>query len=912
MTFVEHQGPMREQSIPERFEEMVARFPDRLAIKCAGRSFSYEELDRASNRIARSLLTVENVGCGSVALLFDHGVNVIVAMMGALKAGKQVCILDSRAPEVRMKFIIDDCRISAILTDTEWCDLAQKVFCNYRNVLNIDEIDQTISPAKLGLPIAPSHTAFIAYTSGSTGQPRGVFRTHQERVARAISSGRSRNLCGDDRLSLLHSVAFGSGGADLFMALLNGVAILPFDIAAEGIPHLMKWLKDERITVFHSPPAVFRELKNVEISPDHFTHLRLIRLSGAPITERDFELYKRKFARDTLLEVGMGSTEIEAISNAVVNHDFLFPKQGSPIGYAREDRELLILDDEGQEVATGGIGEIAVRSREFSEDFRRQRDLPEGKFRRDPKDTNALVYLTGDMGTQSIDGFVIHLGRKDYMVKIRGYRVELGEIESAIASHPDVKDVGVVAWDRDPGEKYLVAYVMARQHLALSVSDLNEFLKKKLPDYMIPSAFLFLDSLPLTNGKLDRLALPKPDDTRPELSTPRVAPRDEVEDRLVQLWQKVLNVRPVGINDNFFDLGGHSLSGSRLVSLIHKEFKFDLPVSEFFAAPTIAQLAQRIEGAGKENPGPGKKAWTYLCELQRGEGRKPVFIFPGGGGGEPEFFVYGFLARHVGTEYPFYGLRARGADGILQPHTSVAQMADAYVEEIRAIQPEGPYFLVGECAGGVNAYEAARQLSAQGQEIAMLVLLDVERPRLTKYFRFRAGRCLKAMNKFWIRRRWRENYYLARIPFHLKQLRSLGLNHYPEYFLGRFSNAIKPTERQANCVDSPDQRAAIVLQTGASGQALQHTRWVRENYRRTVRRFHPKLYAGHIEIIVSEKLNRHDPTLGWKKLALEGLSIHPVNGDHRSYIREHVAVAGLKLRECLERAEKERGTIDNE
>jgi aspartate racemase len=233
-------------------------------------------------------------------------------------------------------------------------------------------------------------------------------------------------------------------------------------------------------------------------------------------------------------------------------------------------------------------------------------------------------------------------------------------------------------------------------------------------------------------------------------------------------------------------------------------------------------------------------------------------------------------------------------------------MADAYVEEIRAIQPEGPYFLVGECAGGVTAYEAARQLSAQGQEVAMLVLMDVERPRLTKYLRSRAGRYLKAVTKFWTRRRWRENYYFARIPFHLKLLRSLELNYYPEYFLGRLSHAIKPTERQPNLVDSSDQRASIVLQAGASGQALQHIRWVRENYRRTVRRFHPKPYAGQIEIIVSEKLNRRDPTLGWKKLSLEGLRIHPVNGDHWSYIREHVAVAGLKLRECLERAEKER------
>jgi thioesterase domain-containing protein len=317
-------------------------------------------------------------------------------------------------------------------------------------------------------------------------------------------------------------------------------------------------------------------------------------------------------------------------------------------------------------------------------------------------------------------------------------------------------------------------------------------------------------------------------------------------------------------------------------------------------------LAERIEAESNTKFSSGKKAWTYLCELQRGKDRKPVFVFPGGGGGEPEFFVYGFLARHVGAEYPFYGLRVRGADGVLKPHGSVAQMADAYVEEIRAIQPEGPYFLVGECAGGVTAYEAARQLLAQGQEVAMLVLMDVERPTLTKYLRFRAGRWLEPVNEIlddtvwsW----WRENYYLTRLPHHLRQLRSLALSEYPSYVAGRITGTLKPPEKKRRPIDSRRERAEIVLYTTASGDALRHIEWVRENYRRTVRRFHPKPYNGHIEIIVSEKLSRRDPTLGWKNLALKGLGIHPVPGDHWTYIRGHVAVAGPTLRECLEKAE---------
>jgi thioesterase domain-containing protein len=297
----------------------------------------------------------------------------------------------------------------------------------------------------------------------------------------------------------------------------------------------------------------------------------------------------------------------------------------------------------------------------------------------------------------------------------------------------------------------------------------------------------------------------------------------------------------------------------------------------------------------------GKKAWSYLCELQRGKDRNPVFVFPGGGGGEPEFFVYGFLARHVGTEYPIYGLRARGADGTLQPHTSVAQMADAYVDEIRTRQPKGPYFLVGECAGGVNAYETARQLIAQGQTVAILVLMDVERPRLTKYLHYRASKWMDPVIELphVAIRRFHESYYLARAPLHIRRLRLLRLRDYPGYILDRI-----PTGRNSTAAASRRDQATAVLQVNVSGQALKHIEWVRENYRRVVRRFHPKPYEGDVAIIISETLYQNDPTLGWKKLVPKGLNIHPVSGDHFTYIREHVAESGLKLRECIERAEK--------
>src|SRR5688572_1838034 len=479
----ERQGSPPPQSIPERFEEIVAREPDRLAVKFDRCSLSYRELNEASNRIAHALLAFEHPERASVALLFGRGIDAIVALFGACKAGKQAHTLEAHAPEDSMKALLADCRTCLIVTDSECLALAQRVAGDVRSVFNIDEIDASSVSSNLGPTIAPQRAATIAYTSGSTGQPRGVVRTHERTVGAAIAGGNYRKICPEDKVSLLHSITFSSGESDLFMALLNGAAILPFDFTRAGGVGLANWLKDERVTILHLPPAAFRELARVDFPVGYFSDLRRIRLSGAPITRADFAFYKTKFDRRTLLEVGMGSTEIGFICNAVVDHDFSFPEEGSPVGYAREGKEVLIVNDEGQELGPGEVGEIVIRSRQFTKGYLRRLGLPE----------DALIYRTGDMGARLADGFVIHRGRKDLMVKIRGYRVDIGEVERALCDHPVVSEAGVVAWDQDSGEKALVGYVVRRHASALNVSELHEFLRNKVADYMIPSAFMFLE-----------------------------------------------------------------------------------------------------------------------------------------------------------------------------------------------------------------------------------------------------------------------------------------------------------------------------------------------------------------------------------------------------------------------------------
>ena len=593
-TFVEFSKEEIEHSIPARFEKIVQRYPQRLAVKMGDRAISYDELNRYANRIARGIMQTRGPGSEPIALLIEHSIEAIAAIFGVLKAGKFFVALDPTFPLERLSYIVEDSGAGLIATNNGNIDLASKLKNDTRRLLNIDESNTSYSSDNIGLSISPDDIVTICYTSGSTGKPKGVVQAHRN-VLQSVKLVTERvRIRVDDRLTLLHSLSFASGHAHLRISLLNGASLFPFDIKSEGVRRLSKWLEDEQLTVYHSPPSLFRQLAESFSRREKFESLRLIRLSGAPVTQLDFDLYKKNFGPETLLEFEMGSTEARGIGSAMVDRTFTFPEQGVPIGYPPPEKKILLLDDNGQEVELGQVGEIAVTGRNLNVGYWNQPDMTEAKFLADPTGRDERIYLTGDLGRMMPDGFLIHLGRKDFMVKVRGYRVELGEIETALLTHPQVKDAGVAAWDREPEEKYLVGYVVLRQGSALNVSELNEFLRKTLPDYMVPSTFMFLESLPLTNGKLNRSVLPKPESRRPDLTAQYVSPDTETEKRLSLIWSEVLSLDQVGIQDNFFELGGHSLAATRVVSQIIKQFQIELPLRLLFQSPTVAAMAAVI------------------------------------------------------------------------------------------------------------------------------------------------------------------------------------------------------------------------------------------------------------------------------------------------------------------------------
>jgi amino acid adenylation domain-containing protein len=614
-TFIEFSKEEIEQSITARFEEQVRRHSHRLAIKTKSQGLTYQQLNAASNRVAHSILARSGNTDKPVALLFKQGASMIVASLGVLKAGKPYVPVDISLPHGKAAQILQDLQASLILTDNDHISLAlQLVAHNPAKVLNVEDLDARCSDENPGLSVSPDQIAYVNYTSGSTGEPKGVVWNHRNELFGIRVKTNELHISPEDRVSLLR---FNNVGAtrDMFLALLNGAALLLFDLYEEGLTHLGDWLQEEDITVYTCVATIFRHSVQNLNRKERFPKIRLIHVGGEPISKTDVELYKNHFSDECIFVNRYSISETQAVSYYFIDKQTEIKDERVPVGYPLEGNEILVLDEDGNKLGVNQVGEIAVKSPYLAVGYWCRPELTRTKFLPDPNGRNARTYLTGDLGYMLPDGCLIHVGRKDFQAKIRGYRVEVSEIEMALLEIPVVRQVAVVARDDLRADKRLIAYVVPQFGQAPTIGELRALLKEKLPTYMLPSSFVVIDSLPLTpSGKVDRRALFPPAKSREKAETYDAAIYTPVEKVLVKLWADTMGIEDVGIHDDFLELGGDSLLAAQIVSEANSIFSLKQPLKTLFEAPTVAKLVEFVL-ANETHPGCSEKIANLLMKI---------------------------------------------------------------------------------------------------------------------------------------------------------------------------------------------------------------------------------------------------------------------------------------------------------
>ncbi len=703
--FVEFSLDDVEQSIPGRFEQQAKRFSDRIALKTAGADLTYSELDDWANRIALALLEQRGVDLQPVGLLFGQGASSVAATLGVLKAGKVYVPLDPSYPPARIALMARLAGVGLVATDASHAGLANGIGCD-RGPLVVDRLGDPGNGGSAGVEVSPDAVAYIYFTSGSTGEPKGVFDSHRNVLHNIRRYTNALTIGPDDRLTLLQSPAFSGSVSSLFCALLNGGAAYPFNMGEQGPTRLADLLIRERLTMYHSVPAIFRSVVG---TGNRFPEVRVIRLEGDRASRLDVELYRRHFGPACVLANGLGTTETGLCRQYLIDVDSE-PGDGIlPVGYPVADMEVALLDDDGLEVESGERGEIAVRSRYLALGYWRRPDLTSAAFGPHRAGDPERLYRTGDMGRLRDDGCLEYLGRKDFQLKVLGHHVDIADVESALIGLDEVRDAVVATREGPRREAELIAYVVPRDARLLDPGALRGALAHILPRHLIPTRFVRLDTLPLgDNGKVDRRALPAPEAIERE-QTPRVAPRDALEQQLVDIWEDVLERSPIGVDESFLELGGDSLAAAVIVARVESETGLRMTTAVFQEQSTIATIAEALQTGGSREDLP-LVVFNPLGPLP------PLFLVHDLDG---EVARYTDLARQLGERQPVWALRCA-----TEPDR-IELMATRYLTEIRRIQPTGPYRLGGWCFGAVVAFEMAHQLRAGGEQVALLALIGI-------------------------------------------------------------------------------------------------------------------------------------------------------------------------------------------
>ena len=874
----------KDKCIYELFEAQVERTPEATAVVYENQRLTYRELNIRANQLAHYL---RKLGVGPevlVGICTERSLEMVVGLLGILKAGGAYVPLDPAYPKERLAFMLEDTRLPVLLTQQP---LVERVPAHWAKTACLDT-DWEIIARENGKNFANETTAdnlaYMIYTSGSTGRPKGVLITHRAICNHLLWRQEAYPLTEYDRFLHKASPSFDISVWEIFAPLMAGARLV---LARPGgqtdSAYLVQLVVDQKITNIHFPPAMLRLLLEEKGITD-CSSLRRVFCGGEsiPIDLKE-SFFAARLNADLYYQYGPTETTVDVTTWQCKPTD---SRAVVPIGCPIANTQLYILDAYLQPVPIGVPGELHVGGVSLARGYLNRPDLTQEKFIPDPfsDEPGARLYKTGDQARYLPDGTVEFLGRVDQQVKIRGFRVELGEIETVLSQHAAVRETVVLFREDTPGDKRLVAYFVPDRQPGPTVTELHNFLREKVPDYMVPSSFIRLETLRLmSNGKVDRQALRPPSQNRPELEESFVPPRTPVEQVLEGIWARLLHVKQVGIHDDFFDLGGHSLLAVRLFAEIEKEFNKRLPLSSLFKTATIDYLAGLL---GEPTPSNGSSS---LVAIQSRGAQPPFFCIHDLFG---DVLCYMNLARRLGEDQPFYALQARGLNNREAPCDDIETMAAHYVEEIRTVQPEGPYALGGLCFGGVVAFEVARQLRTKGETVGLVALLDSE-----------VDSKLGSAAWWWS--------FLHNLPrdFPSWVAGALQLTRSQWLDLIRLKITRAKAELAVSFRSTPERSkeysAKLINEMGDLFHFSEQHREVARAQSKALRNYRPRIYPGRITLFRARMqpfFSSHDPEKGWGKLAAGGLDVRVVPGNHLGMLQEpHIRILAEQLRTCLDR-----------
>ncbi len=703
-----------EQSICARFAEQVAIHAQHTAVLTRDLEWSYTELDARANVIANAILDRCGSGSAPVVLLMDQGASLVATTLGVLKAGKFYVPLEPSHPIAQVREMFTFSSAELVIAQAKYHAIALQLAGSPERVLDPDTPSKHQRTTDPGMPVRAIDPAYIFFTSGSTGKPKGVVDSHRNVLHNIHRYTNALSIASGDRLTMIQSGTFSGTVSSFFSALLNGATLLPIDFRNEGFTRLADWMKTARASIYHSVPSIFR---GVVEAGQRFPDVRVVRLEGDGASRADHEIFRNAFNESCILAHGLGATETGLSRQFRMSHDTPLDGDRLPIGYPLPDMDVRVVDEQGHLVAAGEIGEIEVRSEFLATGYWRDPDLTRARFAEDGTDATKRRYRSGDLGTMRADGCLYHLGRKDLEHRINGQWVSTAEVERALRSLGPFREVLAMTRKDTADEARLVAYLVMKEDVAQDPARWRKTLTTVLPAHMIPSAFIVVEAFPMSeHGKVDRKALPVPETEKRKANGD---PTTQEERDMCTLWEGVLDVRPIGIRDDFFDLGGDSLRAALLVAKVEAVIGRLLAPMVLFTSPTVEMFLRRVY-----HPSSAPEVAYPMIALRTTGANTPYFCidWPGGYG-----WNFARLAQLLGDEQPFYCIASGGIPEPWPPGTTIEHMATAVIARIRALHPpdRGPIRLGGNCYGGIIALEAARQLRAQGERIAPLDLFAI-------------------------------------------------------------------------------------------------------------------------------------------------------------------------------------------